>query len=119
VGGVDVRLLLSKNPAGWMETLELLDRGAGLVIGLNANTQDGGDTSWIWDVSFESVSAPRVVCTGARASDMALRLLYAGVEPIVEPDMALAVRRTGVDRVDLVANYTAFQEALSVLSADG
>jgi UDP-N-acetylmuramyl tripeptide synthase len=115
VGDVDVRLLLSKNPAGWLETFEILEPDASLVLALNARVQDGQDTSWIWDVPFERLAGTKIVCSGERAADIALRLHYAGIEAVVERDLARALQRTATTKVDLVANYTAFQQALSVM----
>jgi hypothetical protein len=102
-----------------METFEILDPEASLVLALNARVQDGRDTSWLWDVPFERLAGSKVVCCGERATDIALRLHYAGIEAVVEPDVAHAVQRTGAPKVDLVANYTAFQQALAVMPADG
>ncbi|HVI84952.1 MAG TPA: DUF1727 domain-containing protein, partial [bacterium] len=41
----------------------------------------GRDVSWLWDVDFEMLAGrvDRVVVTGLRAGDMALRLRYAGL----------------------------------------
>jgi UDP-N-acetylmuramyl tripeptide synthase len=80
----DAVLLLVKNPAGANEALRTLAPnldGAVLLLALNDRIADGRDVSWIWDVDFE-VALPRaghVVCSGTRASDMALRAKYAGV----------------------------------------
>jgi UDP-N-acetylmuramyl tripeptide synthase len=111
VGGRDVRLLLAKNPAGWAETLQLLDRGAPVVLALNARREDGTDPSWIWDVPFEDLRGTPVTCTGERASDLAVRLHYADVEFGVAPDILTAVRRHPAGRVDVAANYSAFRSA--------
>lgn len=112
VGGVRVRLLLAKNPAGWAETLDLI-RPAPMpvVIGINARVADGRDPSWLWDVPFERLAGRLVVATGDRARDLAVRLRYAEVEHTTVPGYREAVQAAGSSDVDLAANYTSFQAA--------
>jgi UDP-N-acetylmuramyl tripeptide synthase len=86
VGDRDAVLLLVKNPAGANEALRTLQpnvAGAVLLLALNDRIADGRDVSWIWDVDYETVlpHAARVVCSGTRAADIALRAKYAGVHP--------------------------------------
>src|SRR5206468_8847862 len=52
-GSHDVRLMLAKNPAGWLELLDLMaaDRHP-VVLLFNADGVDGRDPSWLYDVSF-------------------------------------------------------------------
>ncbi|HEV2727578.1 MAG TPA: Mur ligase family protein, partial [Solirubrobacterales bacterium] len=86
VGGVRVSILLIKNPAGANEVLRTLrlegrdGAGIDLWIALNDRIADGRDVSWVWDADFELLSGAvrRVVCSGTRAPEMALRLKYAG-----------------------------------------
>lgn len=115
----DYRLLLAKNPAGWAEMLDLLGASsAPLVLALNARVQDGLDTSWIWDVPFERIAGRRVVCTGDRATDLGVRLTLAGVahqQVVALRDALASVAEHG--RVDVVANYTAFQDARRILES--
>ncbi len=80
-----VSILLIKNPAGANEVLRTLRLessvgGLDLWIALNDRIADGRDVSWIWDADFEllSDSVRRVVCSGTRAPEMAVRLKYAG-----------------------------------------
>ena len=62
-GGVDVRLLLAKNPAGWTALFDLLDESGSAalptVLSVNARIADGLDTSWLWDVPFERLRGER------------------------------------------------------------
>jgi len=117
VEGVEVRLLLAKNPAGWLEVLDVLAPGpAPVVVVINARVADGRDPSWLWDVPFEHLAGRRVVAAGERASDLAVRLRYAEVDHHVAPDPVEAVvgaareaRRGGHSGLDVVANYTSFQ----------
>ena len=93
VAGREAILLLAKNPAGFNEVLRTMLRGDGqqvALIAINDLTADGRDISWLWDVDFEmlAVRVRRVIVSGLRAEDMALRLKYAGVDPA-----ALELRR--------------------------
>ncbi|MDX6624917.1 MAG: hypothetical protein QOE75_2849 [Solirubrobacterales bacterium] len=86
VGKAAVSILLIKNPAGANEVLRTLrleaadGDGIDLWIALNDRIADGRDVSWVWDADFELLAGAvrRVVCTGTRAPEMALRLKYAG-----------------------------------------
>ena len=94
-------LLLIKNPAGANEVVRTLvadGRPRVAVIALNDNIADGRDVSWIWDVDFEPLAGAleRLVVTGGRAAELALRFKYGGVpaERIeVVPDLERALDR--------------------------
>jgi lipid II isoglutaminyl synthase (glutamine-hydrolysing) len=95
--GRRLNLVLSKNPAGFNETVRTavdLAGGKNFLIGLNDRKADGTDVSWIWDVDFELLGgrAQVVVPAGNRAYDLAVRLKYAGVEasqPQTDPARAI------------------------------
>jgi UDP-N-acetylmuramyl tripeptide synthase len=77
-------MLLIKNPAGANEAVRTLVEGAApsvAVIALNDAIADGRDVSWIWDVDFEPLLAglDRLVATGSRAAELALRFAYGGL----------------------------------------
>ncbi len=110
VNGQDARLLLAKNPAGWLEVFDVL-RPAPLptVVVINARIADGRDPSWLWDVPFERLTGRLVVASGERSRDLAVRLRYAGVDHRHEPDPVAAIAVAGAPAVDVVANYTSFQ----------
>jgi UDP-N-acetylmuramyl tripeptide synthase len=109
--GLAVRLLLAKNPAGWVEALSMLpERDVGVVVAVNARAADGRDPSWLWDVPFEVLRGRSAVATGERSRDVAVRLRYAGVDHIRIDDEAAALRAAGQHGpVEVLANYTAFQ----------
>lgn len=108
-GRSTIRLLLAKNPAGWRETLSLLDERRPVVIAVNGREADGRDLSWLWDVEFERLRGRRVVASGERAADLAVRLRYADLPHDVEADPVRAL--SGLPgTVEVVANYTAFRE---------
>jgi lipid II isoglutaminyl synthase (glutamine-hydrolysing) len=99
VGERSLLLLLIKNPAGANEVVRTLVAGGTpslAVIALNDEIADGRDVSWIWDVDFEPLfeRLERVVATGERAAELALRCKYAGfpeerIEVVPELDAAL------------------------------
>ncbi|MCW2601367.1 MAG: hypothetical protein JWM02_3196 [Frankiales bacterium] len=116
-GDHDLRLLLAKNPAGWLEALSEITSGpAPVVIALNARSADGTDPSWLWDVPFERLAGRRVVVTGERATDLAVRLHYAEVAHEVHPDLRACVQALPPGACDVVANYTAFVQARASLA---
>jgi UDP-N-acetylmuramyl tripeptide synthase len=92
-------LLLIKNPAGANEVIRtLVDGGAPTlaVVALNDAIADGRDVSWIWDVDFEPLleQLDRVIVTGARAAELALRFKYGGFDEariVVEPELGAAI----------------------------
>ncbi len=78
-------MLLIKNPAGANEAVRTLLDGPPprlAVVALNDAIADGRDISWIWDVDFEPLVAglERVVVSGDRAAELALRFAYGGLE---------------------------------------
>jgi UDP-N-acetylmuramyl tripeptide synthase len=131
VGPVELQILLVKNPAGANEilrTLALEPNELELLAVLNDRTADGRDISWVWDADFELLTGRvgRVMCSGTRAAELALRLKYAGV-PIaridVEPDLGEALDRAlaGVrcGRLFVLPTYTALLELHSKLASRG
>ena len=109
IGETNFRLLLSKNPASWRETLKTSSAGPKEVLLIvNANTQDGKDTSWLWDVDFKVLEGRKVLVTGDRKLDVSARLTVDGIShQIVENELAAAKIFGAVD-ADIIASYTAF-----------
>jgi lipid II isoglutaminyl synthase (glutamine-hydrolysing) len=101
VGDRGLLMLLIKNPAGANEALRtIVDGGAPAVavIALNDAIADGRDVSWIWDVDFEPLipGLTRLVATGDRAAELALRFKYGGLDAgaiDVLPSLAAALDR--------------------------
>ena len=86
VGDRSVLMLLIKNPAGANEAVRTIVDGGSpaiAVVALNDAIADGRDVSWIWDVDFEPllVGLDRLVATGDRAAELALRFKYGGLDP--------------------------------------
>jgi UDP-N-acetylmuramyl tripeptide synthase len=110
-GGREVRLLLAKNPAGWLETFTLIDQPpAPVILSVNALSADGTDTSWLWDVDYERLIGHPVFVMGQRKLDLAVRLEVAGVHFQVVETLAQAVAAAPPGRIEAIANYTAFQQ---------
>jgi UDP-N-acetylmuramyl tripeptide synthase len=86
IGERRLLMLLIKNPAGANEAVRTLSDGGApslLVVALNDAIADGRDVSWIWDVDFEPLipGLERLVVTGERAAELALRFKYGGLDP--------------------------------------
>jgi UDP-N-acetylmuramyl tripeptide synthase len=130
VDGRRLVLQLVKNPAGFRQTLRTLAGSrpiAAIVIAINDDYADGRDVSWLWDVDFTALAgrAQRIVTSGTRAADMALRLRYDGVgTDEIEADLDKAVR-SAVDgcaageEVVVFSTYTAMWALHAVLTRIG
>jgi lipid II isoglutaminyl synthase (glutamine-hydrolysing) len=125
VNGHEVIVLLAKNPAGWCETLDVIDeilpdRDGTVVVAVNARGPDGRDPSWLWDVPFEQLAGRAVIATGERATDLAVRLDHAGVAYTKDtrPPL-LAASSARDDPVVIAATYTNFLAVSRELARDG
>ena len=109
--GVSIRLLLAKNPAGWLEALDVLrPPPEPVMLAVNAQTPDGKDTSWLWDVDYRRLQGRRIFVGGERRTDLAVRLEADGVEFELVSGIDDAVNRVGRGALEVLANYTAFQQ---------
>jgi lipid II isoglutaminyl synthase (glutamine-hydrolysing) len=114
--GRQVRLLLAKNPAGWLEAFDVLAPGpVPVLLAVNAQGPDGRDTSWLWDVDYRVLVGRRVLVTGERATDLAVRLEADQVPFEVVTGIDDAVSRITGAELDVLANYTAFQQIRALL----
>jgi len=132
MGDRTVLMLLVKNPAGANEVVRTLVSGGAprlAVIALNDGIADGRDVSWIWDVDFEPLleRLERVVVSGARAAELALRFKYGGYEEgalEVVPELGRALDRgleltpAGSELV-VVPTYTAMLALRGIVSERG
>ena len=80
---------------------------AGIVIAVNSQQGDGEDVSWLWDITFDNFDRIPVKASGERATDLAVRLLYGGVDNELLHDPVEAIRACPPGRVEVLANYTA------------
>jgi UDP-N-acetylmuramyl tripeptide synthase len=125
VNGHEVVVLLAKNPAGWCETLDVIDellpdRTGSVVVAINARGPDGRDPSWLWDVPFEKLAGRNVIATGERATDLAVRLDHAGVTYTKDTRPPLvAAGSAREDPVVLAATYTNFLAVSRELARGG
>mgnify|MGYP000845852834 FL=1 len=126
VDGRQARIMLAKNPAGWQETMTMIDPEVKqVVIGVNGQIPDGQDLSWLWDVDFGALARTsdedgepiRVVACGERGADLAVRLEYANIHTsfVKTPMEALAACEPG--RVEMLLNYTALRDFKTILDA--
>jgi UDP-N-acetylmuramyl tripeptide synthase len=109
--GRQVRLLLAKNPAGWLEAFDVLDQPpVPVLLSVNAREPDGRDTSWLWDVDYRVLRGRPVFAAGERRLDLAVRLEADQVPFELADSVDDAVDRVDGGRLDVIANYTAFQQ---------
>jgi UDP-N-acetylmuramyl tripeptide synthase len=109
--GRRVRLLLAKNPAGWLEAFDVLDPPpVPVVLSVNAQGPDGRDTSWLWDVDYRHLRGRRVFVAGERRLDLAVRLEADQVAFELVQGVDEAVDLVDSGSLDVIANYTAFQQ---------
>jgi lipid II isoglutaminyl synthase (glutamine-hydrolysing) len=111
-----VRLLLAKNPAGWLEAFDVLAPApVPVLLAVNAQTPDGKDTSWLWDVDYRILRGRAVYVAGERRLDLAVRLEADQVPFELVDGIDDAVSRVAGNELDVIANYTAFQQIRVVL----
>jgi len=132
VGDKRLLMLLIKNPAGANEAIRTLVEGGPprvAVIALNDALADGRDVSWIWDVDFEPLlqGLDRLVATGSRAAELALRFAYGGfdrsridLEPPLEAalDRGLELTPSGGE-LTVLPTYTAMLALRRTIAARG
>ena len=117
-------LNLVKNPTGANEVMKaiMMDHGdKNVMIILNDHDQDGRDVSWIWDAHFDLLideHTKRILCSGRRAYDIALRMKYEGYENIeVYENVENGIIRLKELSEDayVIATYTALQSTRSII----
>lgn len=107
--GRNIRLLLAKNPAGWLEAFDMAD-DAPTLLSINAREPDGLDTSWLFDVDFSPLYGRLVLISGDRAYDLAVRLEVNNIQFRHVLSFGEAVAAVPPGRLEVIANYTAFQD---------
>jgi lipid II isoglutaminyl synthase (glutamine-hydrolysing) len=111
-----VRLLLAKNPAGWLEAFDVLAPSpVPVLLAVNAQTPDGKDTSWLWDVDYRVLTGRPVYVAGERRLDLAVRLEADRVPFELVDGIDAAVSRVSGEELDVIGNYTAFQQIRAAL----
>ena len=130
--GKSLLVLLIKNPAGANEAIRTLLAGGApklVLIALNDATADGKDVSWIWDVDFEPLlpGLERLVASGGRAAELALRFKYGGfdeqaieVVPQLEAALDRALELTpGGGQLVALPTYTAMLALREIVARRG
>jgi len=111
-----VRLLLAKNPAGWLEAFDVLAPApVPVLLSVNAQTPDGKDTSWLWDVDYRVLHGRPVYVAGERRLDLAVRLEADQVPFVLVDGIDDAISQVTGNELDVIANYTAFQQIRVIL----
>jgi len=127
----DFYLLLSKNPAGFNQSIEaaislVANKKNIFWLILNNRVPDGHDVSWIWDVDFKKIflGAKKIFVSGDRVYDMAIRLKY---EPtmlkktiIVNQDLKKTLAKIieatkDGEKIFILPNYSAMLEIRKIL----
>lgn len=122
VDGRLANLLLAKNPAGWQESQTAIPPNTKqIVVAVNGQRADGIDLSWLWDVDFSPLKATgaRVIASGERVADLAVRLAYSGIDAEVVENPLEAILRFDPGPVQVLANYTAFRALKKDVEAFG
>lgn len=128
--GIYIKMLLSKNPAGFNESMRAIlsyEKHPVCILALNDRVLDGTDVSWIWDTDIESLvrNASHIICTGDRAWEMGMRVKYASILPLkkltIEPDMQKAIdggrlRTGGKKRLNILPTYSAMLDMRKILT---
>ncbi len=117
--------------AGSVEPTPVVSAGAPklAVVALNDAIADGRDVSWIWDVDFELLATglERLIASGDRAAELALRFKYGGMpESAIEvvPDLETALDRgleqtAPGDELVCLPTYTAMLGLQAILTRRG
>jgi UDP-N-acetylmuramyl tripeptide synthase len=114
--GRTLHLLLAKNPAGWLEAFDVLDPdGRPVLLSVNAQVPDGKDTSWLWDVDYRVLRGRPVLVSGERRVDLAVRLEADEIPFELVDGIDSAVDKVPPGGLDVIANYTAFQQIRATL----
>ncbi len=83
---------------------------APVLLAVNAQVPDGKDTSWLWDVDYRVLRGRRVFVSGERRLDLAVRLEADQVAFDLVDSVDEAVEQVEGSSLDVIANYTAFQQ---------
>lgn len=117
--GHSLVLNLVKNPTGANEVMKVIEEDHSkktIMIVLNDNAQDGTDVSWIYDTFFEKLICEetcKMIISGTRCYDMALRLKYGNYHGELEIHENLKDAVDALLKADTtmyaIATYTALQ----------
>jgi len=124
----EVAIFLAKNPVSYNQTLLaikkfLREKKANFLLILNDRIPDGRDVSWIWDVDFDKLYplVKKVLISGDRAYDLALRLKYDNFENFtvvlnLKAALSQLIAETKRDeKLVIIPNYSAMLEVRKLL----
>ena len=123
----NITTILVKNPTGFnqaINTLKSLNTKITLLISINDRHADGRDVSWLWDVDFELLipKIKKLIITGDRALDMAIRMKYAGlkgtnVQIIQDKHKAIAtLTKSRSKNLYMLPTYTSLWEIRGIIT---
>jgi len=126
VNNVPYVINLVKNPQGMNSTLSTVvaePADKQVVFFLSDGSADGTDVSWIYDADFEKLAhenIKKIIISGRRAYDLAIRLKHAGISPAVmevDQDVASAVMKSTALNIPtfIIPNYTNLAPVLKVV----
>lgn len=121
-------LNLVKNPTGANEVMKVIEEDHSkktILIVLNDHAQDGTDVSWIYDTFFEKLmcdETSKIIVSGTRCYDMALRFKYGGYQGDMEIYENLKDSVSALLKADTtlyaIATYTALQPVRNLLISE-
>ena len=117
INGINTIINLAKNPTGANVSLRILNEDneeKELLFVLNDNPADGLDVSWIWDINFDVNNVKRIITSGKRAYDIAIRIKTSGfdeskIEAYLDLEEAVKALYQTKTKKYVIANYTALQ----------
>lgn len=134
IKGREAMILLSKNPAGFNQSLRFVEQRVieerkpfSLLFLLNDRIPDGLDISWIWDIEFKKIlfsQARHCFFGGDRVFDMALRIKYENIrdeksllilENLNQLPSLILDRLKEKERLYIFANYSAMLTVRKIL----
>jgi len=129
ISGKRTVLILVKNPTGLNQSLAAIKNDStpkSVFFALNDNAADGRDISWIWDADLEMLAEDdnhigKVVCSGIRNGDMAVRFKYGGIDSSIiniESDLETGIKAAldhALPVVYVLSTYTALFDCRKIL----
>lgn len=127
IKGKSITVGLVKNPSGFIANLETfvdaLEPDVVLFV-VNDKLADGRDVSWLWDVPFRGriSKKTKVLTSGIRAYDMAVRLKHDGIVSEATSSVTVVVKKImlgNYSNVVIIPTYTALFEVRAALAKYG
>lgn len=120
INGTEVEMLLVKNTSAFQLSLaSFADDKHDYMICANDRIADGRDISWLWNVDFSQLTNVKIV-SGIRATDVALRLKYDGIDygRIIENlgEALTEFTSSGDKPKRMFVTYTAMKELRKIIS---